>query len=130
MAICVLDTHALLWWTLDPEQLSAAARDVCTRMESDGALVSSISLWELGLNVKRGQLVLPLDLASYVARLQRLSWLEIVAVDAELWLRNLALQWEHRDPADRTIVATAQRYDLPLVSKDKVVAAFYARTVW
>ena len=130
MAAIVLDTHALLWWTLDPDKMSDAARNACLRMEDDGGLVSSISLWELGLKAKRGHLVLPLDFESYVNRLQKLSWLEIVAIDTDLWLRDLALPWDHRDPADRTIVATAQRYDLPLVSKDEVIAAFYARTIW
>ncbi len=130
MALALLDTHALLWWTLDPEQLSARAREVCQQMEEDGGLVSSISLWELGIKVKRGALVLPLELDAYVRRLRDLEWLEIVSVDADLWLRNVALPWEHRDPADRTIVATAQRYDVPLVSKDQVITDFYPRTVW
>jgi len=130
MAAGVLDTHALLWWTLDPERLSTKARDLCSRMEDEGGLVSSISIWDIGLKVKRAQLVLPLSVGQYATRLRELSWLAIVPVDADLWLRNLALEWEHRDPADRTIVATAARDELALVSKNAAIASFYSRTVW
>ncbi|MBN1962661.1 MAG: type II toxin-antitoxin system VapC family toxin [Deltaproteobacteria bacterium] len=130
MAFAALDTHTLLWFTLDTQHLSARALDACHQMEEMGGLVCSISLWELGIKIKRGALTLPLDLPSYIQRLQRLDWLEIISVDVELWLANLALPWEHRDPVNRTIVAMAQLYNLPLVSKDQMIASFYAKTIW
>ncbi len=40
----VLDTHALLWWTLDPEKYSKKAAKVCAEIEKEGAYVSSISI--------------------------------------------------------------------------------------
>ena len=43
---------------------------------------------------------------------------------------NLAFNWIHRDPADRTIVATAVRLNAPLVTSDQTIHAFYARSVW
>ena len=54
----------------------------------------------------------------------------LVPVDTRVWLGVLALAWEHRDPADRVIVATAQLDGLPLVSSDAAIAQFYAKTVW
>ena len=125
----VLDTHALVWWTLDPDQLSLSAKQHCDVIASSGAIVSSISLWEIGIKVKRGHLDLGIDFDDYVRRLQFLKGLQIVPVEVEHWVENLKLQWDHRDPADRTIVATAKRYDLPLISKDDVVRAFYAKTI-
>lgn len=126
----VLDTHALVWWTLDPEPLSARARELCAAVGTSGLRVSAISVWEIGIKVKRGQLELGLSLADYVRRLESIKGLEIVAVDTAHWLANLALAWDHRDPADRTIVATAQMHDLPLLSKDAAIQAFYPKTVW
>ncbi|HAO32317.1 MAG TPA: type II toxin-antitoxin system VapC family toxin [Candidatus Competibacter sp.] len=126
----VLDTHALVWWTLDPARLSAAAKQICDQIPTTGAKVSAISLWEIGIKIQRGHLDLGLSLEAYVQRLRALKGLELVAVDVEHWLTNLRLPWAHRDPADRTIVATAQRHDLPLVSKDDAIRAFYSKTVW
>ena len=52
------------------------------------------------------------------------------AVDTETWLANLELSWDHRDPADRTIVATAVVNDCPLVTSDRAMRDFYPCAVW
>lgn len=124
----VLDTSALLYWTLDPDQLSLAARR--TIEQADRLVISSISVWEIALKVKRGKLDIPLSIIDYAERLQRLETLEILPVDVQTWLENLDLDWEHRDPADRTIVAIATRLACPLVTSDRVVADFYRETIW
>ena len=124
----VLDTSALLYWTLDPDQLSLAARR--TIEQADRLVISSISVWEIALKVKRGKLDIPLSIIDYAERLQRLETLEILSVDVQTWLENLDLDWEHHDPADRTIVAIATRLACPLVTSDRVVADFYRETIW
>ena len=124
----VFDTAALLYWTLDPEKLSGEARKAIE--EDDRFLISSISVWEIALKVKRGKLQLPLPLGDYVERLLRLEALEIQPVDVQTWLDNLELDWDHRDPADRTIVAVAMRLGCPLVSSDARIANFFPQTIW
>jgi len=124
----VLDTSALLYWTLDPTQLSSKARQAIEQAEK--IVISSISVWEIALKVKRHKLILPLTIAVYVERLQRLEALEILPVDVQTWLDNLELPWEHRDPADRTIVALATRFGCPLITSDQVVADYYSQTIW
>ena len=124
----VLDTSALLYWTLDPDQLSLAARR--TIEQADRLVISSISVWEIALKVKRGKLDIPLSIIDYAERLQRLETLEILSLDVQTWLENLDLDWEHHDPADRTIVAIATRLACPLVTSDRVVADFYRETIW
>ena len=126
----VLDTHVLLWWTLDPDMLSDRAREVCRETGRTGAIVSSISIWEIGIKIKRGKLDIGLDIEAYSRRLQQLSALSIVPVDSTTWVRNLELNWDHRDPADRTIVATAQLRGADLVTKDRAIHEFYDRTIW
>lgn len=124
----VLDTSALLLWTLDPVELSRAAKSEMD--ESGQILVSSISIWEIALKVKRGRLVIPIPIADYIDRLEKLAGLTIVDVDVQTWLDNVALDWEHRDPADRTIVALAQQMDCPLITSDRVIGDFYPKTIW
>ncbi len=123
-----LDTSALIYWTLDPQKLTAAAKKAIS--ESDIVAISSISVWEIGLKVKRGKLEIPLSTGEYARRLGQLEKLRIIPVDVTTWLENLALEWDHRDPADRTIVATARLLGSPLVSSDRKMAAFYPETIW
>lgn len=124
----VLDSGALLYWTLDPERLTAPAAEAIAQARQ--IMVSAISIWEIGLKAKQGKLELPLSIHAYVDRLKRLERLQIEVVTVEVWLENLALNWAHRDPADRTIVATAVLAGCPLVSSDRVIQAFYQQTVW
>ncbi len=124
----VLDTSALLFWTLDPAKLSQKAHEVI--QGADRILVSSISIWEIALKVRRQKLVLPLAINDYADRLQRLKSLEILPVDVQTWLENFDLPWEHLDPVDRTIVALAARFNCPLVTADRVMADYYPDTIW
>jgi PIN domain nuclease of toxin-antitoxin system len=124
----VLDTSAVLYWTLDPDQLTMAAKQAIDG--ADRLVISSISVWEIGLKVKRGKLTIPLSIPEYVDRLDRLDKLEILPVDVRTWLENLDLKWEHRDPADRTVVATARLLGCPLIASDKRIASFFEETVW
>jgi PIN domain nuclease of toxin-antitoxin system len=126
--VIFLDTSALLFWTLDPDNLSQAARQAIE--QADRILISSISIWEIALKVKSQQLELPLPINDYLNRLNRLESLEILPVDGQTWLDNLELPWEQSDPADRTIVTLAARFDCPLVTSDPVMAEYYPGTIW
>lgn len=120
----LLDTHALLWWALDPDQLSKAAAEAVRSMEQNGGFASSISMWELGIRVERGQLELPITVDELARRVEKSGVVELVAVDTKTWLRTLSLDWEHRDPADRVIVATALIKEVPVLTKDRILHEF------
>ena len=124
----VLDTSALLFWTLHRERLSAAASAAIA--EAERILVSSISIWEIGIKVGRGGLSIPIPVREYAERLEQLIGVEVLPVDMETWLINLELQWEHQDSADRTIVATAVLNSCPLVTSDRTIRSFYSRSIW
>lgn len=127
----LLDTHALLWWALDPDQLSPTAAATVAEMETHGGFASSISIWELGIKVKRGKLELGIAIEELVRRIERSAVVELVPVDATIWLRSLALAWEHRDPADRVIVSTALIKRVPLLTKDDAIrTAGIVSTIW
>lgn len=129
--VIVLDTHALLWWALDPDQLSEPARHALERMEQQGGFASAISIWELGIKVKRGKLELPLSVEELARRIERSGTVELLPVDTNIWLRSLSLAWEHTDPADRVIVATALARGLPLLTKDATIHQWAGLTcVW
>jgi len=95
--VIVLDTCSLVWWTLDAGRLSPRARRACRRAESTKAVVSSISIWEIGIKVERGRLDLGTSLEDFVVRLKSAGSVEIVSVSDAIWLRNLRLVWNHRD---------------------------------
>jgi PIN domain nuclease of toxin-antitoxin system len=129
--LIVLDTHAWVWWALEPKRLSRRARKTIEQAETLG--VSAISAWEVALLVLRGHLELDLDLRTWIARalaIERVETLPLdpdVAVDAAL----LVERGFHRDPVDRIVYATARALGAPLVTKDRRIRGFdRAATVW
>jgi len=124
----VLDTSALLFWLFAPERLSANAANAMAAATQ--IVISSISIWEIGIKVQRGKLELPLSLEMLVAKLNETNGVRIEPVTEKTWLQNLALTWDHKDPADRTIVATAVLLNCPLLTSDLEIRAFYPVAVW
>ena len=124
----VLDTSALIFWTLDQERLSQTAAQAIS--DADHIALSSISIWEIGIKVQKEKLCIPVSIQEFTDKLEQIDRLDILPVDVQTWLKNLALNWDHRDPADRTIVATASLHACPLVTSDSTIRAFYSQAIW
>ena len=126
MTDVVADTHAVLWYTLEPEMLSATATKVLDRAVDEGGrtFISAITLVEIVyLEEKRriatgtGKLIR--DLLSLAN-----SAIQVVPVDAALWgpvpeIPRAAVP----DMPDLIIAATALHLDLPLVTRDNGIQA-------
>ncbi len=127
----VLDTCALIWWSLDPDKLSQTALRVCNRMEKEeNGLVPSISIWEIAIKIKNKKLDLGVDLNDYVTSLKKSSVVSIVPVNEDMWLDSVKLEWEHRDPADRVVVALAKSNQAPIITADREIRNFYSDVIW
>ena len=114
----LLDTHIWIWSYLEPDKLSSdVARTICNP-EHDRYL-SAVSIWEAISLLEKKRIQIKQDFG---------EWFERSKDDLDLL--ELPLNWEiahelrftmldHRDPADRFLVATAKVYDLTLVTADE-----------
>ena len=127
----VLDTCALIWWSLDPDKLSLTAKSACEKMEvQKNGLVASISLWEIAIKIKNQKLDLGVALTTYLETLQQSDVITIIPIDENLWLESVSLEWSHKDPADRVIVALAKKYQADLITADKIIIGSYDSVIW
>jgi PIN domain nuclease of toxin-antitoxin system len=121
----VLDTHTLLWWLSNDPALSALARDrIQACREGRGYLIiSGVSLWELEWKRRLGKLALPGSVRPWLPRLRGLRGVLLEGISFDRWVAMAELDWDHRDPADRLIAATALEHDVPVLTKDRVFHA-------
>lgn len=131
----VLDTHALIWWsTGDTKRLSPEALDAIREHESleSSLIVSAISAWEIALLVSRSRLVLSMDVEEWLDQVAALPAVHIVAVDSQTSVHAVRLPGDfHAEPADRLIVATARRLNVPLVTGDEKILNYkHVVTIW
>jgi PIN domain nuclease of toxin-antitoxin system len=127
----VLDTCALIWWSLDPDKLSPRAQEACDLMEQEkNGLVPSTAVWEIAIKIKNQKLDLGVDIDDYIAALKKSDVIQIIPIDENIWLESVKLQWEHRDPADRVVVAIAKKNQAPIITADQKIANFYSSVIW
>ncbi|MEW6490540.1 MAG: type II toxin-antitoxin system VapC family toxin [Thermodesulfobacteriota bacterium] len=125
-------------WSAAPYRLdrTAAARPKAVRFGAPAAsasvTVSSISAWEVALLVKKGRLVLSMDVQEWVRKAESLPYVHFHPVDNAIALRSVNLPGLlHEDPADRIIVATALHLDAAVVTRDEKIRNYPAvRTIW
>lgn len=123
----LIDTHILIWWLTDPDQLSRRAYNAVAD-DGNEVFVSAASGYEIELKRPQDALLqaLPLDLEHAVAR-EEFRWRPIMASDA---LAAGRLPLHHRDPWDRIIVAQALQDGWPLVTADTRLNDYGAKVLW
>ncbi len=115
----LLDTHALLWWLDDPNQLSRPAR-AAIRDGRNTVYVSAAVAWEIAIKKGLGKLDAPDDLEA-VMDACRFFPLPVTVAHA---LTVLSLPNHHRDPFDRLLIAQALHEGFRLVSRDPEIAKY------
>jgi PIN domain nuclease of toxin-antitoxin system len=127
----VLDTCALLWWSLDPKEFSDSARIAIEKMEREkNGVTPSMAIWEIAIKVKNKKLDLGIPLETYVTKLKQSDVVRIMPVDEDILLKSVNLQWSHRDPIDRIMVALAIHNGCSIITKDLSIREFYDHTIW
>lgn len=129
-----LDTHTLIWWISNPEKLSkkaVKAIDQETRKKED-ILVSSISVWEIYMLVRKGRLKFVMDVDEWFEKVEKIPLLQFVPVDNKIAAKSVMLpDLIHNDPADRIIIATSLIYGAPIITSDKKILKYtHAKSIW
>lgn len=126
----LLDTHILLWLDSGDTRLHAATRaliDSCWR-HGWSILLSAVAVWELALLVDTGRVSLDSPVNAWVERFLDQPGIEPVPLDCRAASRSYRLHpLEHRDPADRLLIATAIELACPLVTYDERINRFAER---
>lgn len=128
----LLDTHTLIWWIGIPQNLSTRAKDTIKKETKNKILVSSISIWEVCLLVKKDKLDLSMGVESWIEKLEKFPYFEFVPVTNKIAANSVNLPGSlHKDPADRIIVATAREYGAALVTSDQKLRKYpHVQTIW
>jgi PIN domain nuclease of toxin-antitoxin system len=124
----LLDTHIVLWSAREPARLRS---DIATALEdvANELWYSPISVWEVLILADKGRLAyVDKNRPRFIARL--FAGMREAPVNTHVAMASRTVSLPHEDPADRFIAATAQIYDLALVTEDTKLAAIQGVSVF
>ena len=127
----VVDTHAVIWMTQEPEVLSVAAGRVLLEARKTGDIcIADITLREIAYLVTRRRILMSPPLDVYLKFLE--SIFQILPINAEIAERSAHFGPIYpRDPFDQIIGATAVVLNATLVTKDeKIHASGEVKCIW
>src|ERR1700722_9938965 len=100
--VILLDTHVVLWLTIEPAKLSNAARSAIdiTRASGEGLALCDISLLELTSVANKGRILLGISLETFLNELVNRLVILPISAQACAKIRDLPANYPV-DPADR-----------------------------
>ena len=125
----LLDTSTFLWIITDSPGLSPRAQELFVDPANE-VYLSSVSSWEIAVKHSLGRLPLPEPPERFVPAQRKDHGIEPLPLDEEAALHLVRLPLLHKDPFDRMLVCQAIVHGLVILTSDKLVYQYSARTAW
>jgi PIN domain nuclease of toxin-antitoxin system len=123
----LLDTHVWLWYAegVSERLRPASVRRLEEARQSDGLIVSAVSVWEIGMHLARGRIQLTVPLRDWIDSALGAPGIRLAPLDAAIAVESTLLPGEPRgDPADRFLTATARCLDVTLATRDAQILEY------
>ncbi len=123
----LLDTHIALWLDAGDKRLRHETAGRIEKCWHEGGLVlfSAVVAMELAQLVERGRIRLDCSVDRWIERFADLQGIERISIGHSAAAGAYALpDLEHRDPADRLLIAQAIEHNCPLVTYDEKITRF------
>lgn len=117
----LLDTHTLLWYLNNSEQLSDTAKNTINNEKN--VSVSIISFWEIALKKNLGKLKISCSIEE-LENLCSKKNIKILPINSAHLDKLSNLPPIHNDPFDRLIIAQAIIENLIIITKDKIIPKY------
>lgn len=128
MTTVLIDTHVLAWSLIDPDHIARPARVI---MEGGATVyVPPCALHEIALKARKGAWD---EMAPHIVHLDTLcaaQGFQPAPYTFRMAMLSGSLDWEHRDPFDRMIAATAIGLGCALISRDAAFDALDGQPGW
>jgi PIN domain nuclease of toxin-antitoxin system len=125
----LLDAHALLWSQDDVNRLTNVATVALSDPTHD-RLVSIATVWEIGIKVAIGKLPLSKPFRAWMDTAIADLAMTVLPISLDHVERLTQLEFHHRDPFDRLLIAQALVEDIPLISSDAQFDAYGVKRIW
>ncbi len=125
----LLDTHAFLWAMSGSNRLSKKAKEAYLD-NANKLFFSAVSYWEIGIKISIGKLELAnnwKDIIDKEINNNGIKWLDLKKEHVQ---GIINLEFHHRDPFDRLLIAQAKYEQMSIITVDKQIEKYDVTTIW
>jgi PIN domain nuclease of toxin-antitoxin system len=125
----LIDSHALIWYVDQHQQLSAASHAAMSDPFNE-LLLSAGTIWEIAIKIGLGKLVLTQPYLLWMSQAQSDLGITVLPITLEYADAQASLPKHHSDPFDRLIVAQALIEEVSIISADAKLDAYGITRLW
>ncbi|MDP3916484.1 MAG: type II toxin-antitoxin system VapC family toxin [Bacteroidota bacterium] len=124
----LLDTHTLIWFLNGDGKLSDRVK---TAIEdpNNSRIVSIASIWEIAIKISLDKFRFQKGFKCFLDMVEE-NGFEILPVTFEHAMVVSTLEFIHRDPFDRLLIAQCKADKLILATKDENIKRYNIQTIW
>ncbi len=125
----LLDTSAFLWFISGNDRLSNKARNHIADFNND-LVISIVSLWEIAIKTSIGKLELLSPFEQLIPIQLEKNAIEILPIELNHLSATISLEFHHRDPFDRLIIAQGITEQIPVITSDAFFSKYPVDVIW
>lgn len=114
----LLDTHTLIWFLNGDDKLSGKAKSSIENPKNI-KLISIASIWEIAIKLSLGKFRFPKGFKQFLKLIEE-NGFEVLPITFEHAIELSTLDFIHRDPFDRLLIAQCKADNFTLISKDDI----------
>lgn len=124
----LLDTHTLIWLLNGDDNIPSKVVDIIESPKNE-IFVSIISFWEIAIKRSLGKLEI-VDSTEKILKEAEDSGIKVLDVKPKHVFYVETLDFHHRDPFDRILIATTITEKMKIISIDEVFDKYKVKRVW
>lgn len=124
----LLDTHAFIWFVEDDVQLPDRLKKLIEN-PSNEIYLSIASIWEIAIKIQLKKLTVNKSIKEIIDLVHN-NGFELIPILPKHIIRLSDLEFHHRDPFDRMIIAQGLVENQEIVSKDKDFDSYGIKRIW
>ena len=121
----VMDTHILIWYLEGIELSQQQVQIIESQRNLNQLYISAISIWEVSMLINKKKAAISIPINEWLNKVLSIPGLNIIDLSLTILVESCNLpDFDHKDPADRMIIASTREIDGYLLTFDKRILEY------
>jgi PIN domain nuclease of toxin-antitoxin system len=125
----LLDTQAFLWLCTDDHSLTSKAKKIFLDKDNE-LLLSLVSVWEMAIKTSIGKLKIQQPFEKFIINQLQENSIDQLPISFRHIVKVRSLDFHHRDPFDRLLIAQALEEGFSILSSDTAFDHYGVKRLW